>query len=124
MSLSKIFRLFSNIFSGVFKKWDSEDLAQLKPFLSVLTICVTLFSIVFLQMEERRMGYAILKLTREQKSGIEKSREKTIQLARVLRPQQIEKTAQSKFGVRPVQAHQIIHLTGAPLTSQAGREMK
>lgn len=76
MSLSKIFRLFSNIFSGVFKKWDSEDLAQLKPFLSVLTICVTLFSIVFLQMEERRMGYAILKLTREQKSGIEKSREK------------------------------------------------
>ena len=106
------------------RKIRSEDWAQIKPFLSVLTIVTTLLIIVFFQMEERRLGYEILRLTREQKLVIEDKRIKTSQLARVLRPQQIEKTAQNKFGVKKVKSNQIIHLTGTPLSVEASREIK
>ena len=102
----------------------AEDWFHVKPFLSVLMIVSTLFAIVFFKMEERRLGYEILNLTRQQKQILEEKRVRTIQLARILRPQQVEKTAQSKFGVRKIQSNQIIHLTGVPLTSQAGREIK
>lgn len=43
----------------------SEHVRQLKPFLSVFLVISTLFSIVFLKMEERRMSYVVLKNTRE-----------------------------------------------------------
>ena len=62
-------------------------------------------------MEERRLGYVILKLTREQKQVIEEKREKTIQLAKITRPQHIEKMAASRFTLKKVQANQIINLT-------------
>ena len=93
----------------------------MKPFFSILIIIGTLFSLVFMQMEERRLGYAILKLTREQRQVIEEKREKTMNLAKVTRPQHVEKMAQSKFTLKKVQANQIIHLSGA--TVAAAREL-
>ena len=87
-------------------------LDNVKPFLSVLFIIATLFSLVFLQMEERRMGYVLLKLSHEQREIIEVKREKSMQLAKVLRPEHVERMAQSKFTLQKVQANQIIHLTG------------
>ena len=88
----------------------------MKPFVSILFIIRTLFTLVFLQMEERRLGYGILKLTREQRQVIEEKRAKAMQLAKVTRPQQVEKMAQSKFTLKKVQASQIIHLSGAQLS--------
>lgn len=87
-------------------------------------LIVTLLSIVFMQMEERRLGYEILKLTREQRSAIEKKRLKTIQLAKSVRPDQIEKSAQKKNLLKKVEAKQIIHLTGAPLSVEASKEIQ
>ena len=89
------------------------ELKDLKPFLSVLFIISSLFSIVFLQMEERRIGYVILKLTHEHRKTMEEKRGKDLQLAKVTRPQQVEKWAQTKFTLQKVQSNQIIHLTGA-----------
>ncbi len=91
--------------------------ASLKPFFSILLVIGTLFSLVFLQMEERRLGYAILKLTREQRQSVEEKRAKTMQLAKITRPQHVEKMAQSKFTLKKVQANQIIHLSGAQLSA-------
>lgn len=90
----------------------NENINQLKPFFSVLIVILTLFTIVFLQMEERRMGYSVLKLTREIKKAVEEKRTKEIQLAKVTRPQLLDKMAQSKFTLKKVQANQIIHLSG------------
>lgn len=89
---------------------------SLKPFISILLIIGTLFSLVFLQMEERRLGYAILKLTREQRQVVEEMRAKSMQLAKITRPQHVEKMAQSRFTLKKVQANQIIHLSGAQMS--------
>lgn len=84
---------------------------QLRPFLSVTIIVITLFSIVFFQMEERRLGYSILKLTRTYKKSHEIKKNLEIQLAKVTRPQLLEKMAQQKFTLKKVQSNQIIHLS-------------
>lgn len=94
----------------------------LKPLVSIVFIIGTLFSLVFLQMEERRLGYAILKLTREQRQAVEEKRAKAMQLAKITRPQHVEKMAQSRSSLKKVQANQIIHLSNAQLTS-ASREL-
>ncbi len=85
----------------------------MKPILSILIITGTLLAIVFLQMEERRMGYSLLKLTREQKQIIEEKRIKSIELAKLRRPQNIESMAQKKMSLKRVSAQQIIHITGS-----------
>ena len=85
----------------------------MKPIASILIITATLLGIVFLQMEERRMGYSILKLTREQRQIIEEKRIKAIELAKLRRPQNIESMAQKKMSLRRVSAQQIIHITGS-----------
>jgi cell division protein FtsL len=92
-----------------------EDWAPLKPFLSIVILISTLFALVFVQMEERRMGYELLKLTREQKRLVEERRMKEMQLAKLTRLQQVEKIA-SRLPLRKVQANQIIHLSGSQPT--------
>lgn len=101
-----------------------KSIKQLKPFLSVLIIISTLFSIVFLQMEERRMGYSVLKLTREFKKVQEEKRVKEVTLAKVTRPQLLESMAQQKFTLKKIQANQIIHLSGPVVeTALAKKDM-
>lgn len=100
-----------------------ENIRQLKPFLSVLIIILTLFSIVFLQMEERRVGYSVLKITRELKKVHEERRVKEIALAKVTRPQLLESVAQQKFTLKKIQANQIIHLSG-PVEAEASLSKK
>jgi hypothetical protein len=90
-----------------------DDLQSLKPFLSILLIISTLFALVFLQMEERRMGYALLKLSRDQRKVIEERRQRSNLLAKITRPEHVERLAQSRMSLKKVQANQIIHLTGA-----------
>ncbi len=82
-----------------------------KPFVSILILVGTLFSLVFLQMEERRMGYLILKLTREQRSVMDEKRDKAMMLAKMTRPQHVEKMAHNRLSLQKIQAGQIIHLT-------------
>jgi len=85
---------------------------QLRPFVSIVFIISTLFIVVFFQMEERRLGYQVLKLNKEHKNKISEFREKEIQLAKTTRPQLMDSIAQRKFTFRKVQANQVIHITG------------
>lgn len=91
----------------------SDNFRQLKPFCSVLILIFTFFSLVFLQMEERRLGYSVLKLSREHKKVLEDKHVREIQLVKVTRPQLVEHMAQSKFTLKKIQADQIIHLSGS-----------
>jgi len=88
-----------------------EDIQRLKPFLSVGFIIITLFSLVFLKMEERRRSYVVLKLTREYKKESELKKQKEIQLAKLIRPEFIESIAKEKMTLRRIKATQIIHLS-------------
>lgn len=91
----------------------SRNFRQLKPFFSVLIVIFTFFSLVFLQMEERRLGYSVLKLSREHKKILEEKHAREIQLVKVTRPQLLESMAHSKFTLKKIQADQIIHLSGS-----------
>lgn len=91
----------------------SENFRQLKPFCSVLILIFTFFSLVFLQMEERRLGYSVLKLSRAYKKVQEEKYAREIKLVKITRPQLLESLAQSKFTLKKIQADQIIHLSGS-----------
>lgn len=86
-----------------------------KPFISLMIVILTLLGIVFLQMEERRLGYTMLKRSRDHRELIEEKRNREIQLAKITRPQLLEHMAQSRFTLRKVSARQIIHLPGEGL---------
>jgi hypothetical protein len=87
-----------------------EDIQRLKPFLSVFFIIGTLFSLVFLKMEERRMSYVVLKQTREYKKATEIQKQREIQMAKLIRPQFIESLAKEKMTLKRATPAQIIHL--------------
>jgi hypothetical protein len=88
----------------------SNRIKNLKPVVSVALIILTLFSIVFLQMEERRLGYILLKLTRQYRQTLETKKNKEILLAKATRPQWVEKVASTRFTLKKAEASQIILL--------------
>lgn len=88
----------------------SDELKTIKPVVSVTMIIMTLFAVVFLQMEERRLGYSLLKVNREYRKISEVKKSKEIQLAKVTRPQWVEKMAYSRFTLKRAESHQIILL--------------
>lgn len=88
----------------------SNEIRTLKPVISVTLIILTLFSVVFLQMEERRQGYSLLKLTRHYRQVLENKKNKEILLAKATRPQLVEKMASSRFTLKKAEANQIILL--------------
>jgi hypothetical protein len=99
------------------KMMSSEELAPLKPFLSVFLIVSSMFIIVFAKMEERRIGYAVLKMTHEQHVVQEVKRTKVLQLAKMTRPEHVEAIAHDRFTLKKVQNNQIILLTGGSVSS-------
>ncbi len=89
-----------------------EKVFQLKPLLSVLIIVVSLFSLAFFQMEERRLGYNLLKLNRDHREKLEQKRSLEVQLAKITKPQLLDQVAQSRLTLKKLQSNQIIHLSG------------
>jgi hypothetical protein len=89
-----------------------ERAKQLKPFMSVIFIIISFLLIAFLQMEERRIGYEVLRLANHQRQAIELHRLKKIELAKMNRPQNIERLALAKLSLKRVHPNQIIHLSG------------
>ena len=88
----------------------SDDLKFLKPFISILSIVLTLFGLVFLQMEERRISYSVLKLTREYKKELQKLKVKEIEVAHAFRPQHVEMIARGRLTMKKILPSQIIRL--------------
>lgn len=101
-----------------------KNIHQLKPFASVLIIISTLFAIVFLQMEERRVGYGVLKLTREYKKAAEERRTREVQLAKVTRPQLLDQIAKSKFTLKKIEPKQIVLLSEVKMQDEAATAVK
>ena len=88
----------------------ADDLKFLRPFVSILFIVFTLFGLVFLQMEETRISYSVLKLTREYKKELQKLKVKEIEVAHAFRPQHVERIARERLTMKKVSPSQIIRL--------------
>lgn len=83
---------------------------ELAPFISVIVMVITAFSIVFCKMEMRRMGYSVLKLTREERKMRDHERQQMIQLAKITRPERLQALAQNRLTLKKAEAGQIIQM--------------
>ncbi len=99
---------FKNFRSIQLKK---KNIEELRPYLSIFIIITFLFSIVFLKMEIRRIGYSDLKLARDEKRTRDQQRGQMIALAKVTRPDRLQKVAESRLTLRKAEVGQIIQMT-------------
>lgn len=86
---------------------------ELKSVLSILLIVSTLLGLVFLQMEERRLGYSILKTSRAYKAKLDERRALEIRLAQATRLEKLESMALSRLTLKRAQSYQVIYLNDA-----------
>ncbi len=96
-----------------FNASSSRELSSLRPFISVLIIIATLFGVVFLQMEERRLSYSVLKLSRAYKQELQKLKIKEIEVAKAFRPQHVERIARDRLTMKRISPKQIIRLNSS-----------
>jgi cell division protein FtsL len=87
----------------------------MKPFISLFAIVATLFSFVFIKMEVRRMGYAVLKETRQFKLLRDQNRSLAIELVQRTTPERVEHLAERQLTLNHAKIGQIIQLTGQRL---------
>ncbi len=85
------------------------------PFVSVFLLIATLFSLVLLKMEVRRMGYSVLRASQEVRKLRDHQRMMSMEYAHLTRPEQIRKYAMSKLTLNDARDGQIIQLTGQKL---------
>lgn len=84
---------------------------EFAPFLSVLVVVAALFTVVFCKMEVRRMGYSVLKLSREERTIRDHERQQMVQLAKITRPERLQELAQARLTLRKPGSGQIIQMT-------------
>ena len=89
-----------------------HQLNQLKPLLSILIIISSLFALVFLQMEVRRIGYVVLKQSREFKAHQDRHRLENMEYAKVTRPERVRDLAMNRLTLNAAKQSQIIHMAG------------
>lgn len=85
---------------------------EMMPFFSVLMLVATLFGLVLLKMEVRRMGYLVLKSTNEYRKLRDQHRLMQMEYARLTRPDVVRRYAVSHLTLNDARVGQIIQLTG------------
>src|SRR6266404_3184794 len=70
-----------------------QRLNEMLPFFSVLLLVATLFGLVLLKMEVRRMGYSVLKASQEYRKLKDHQRMMTMDYAKLTRPDLIRQYA-------------------------------
>lgn len=90
-----------------------DDIKALKPFLSLVIIVTTLFTVAFMKMEVRRLGYMALKTSKQYKTLKDQRLVKTMELARITRPDHVRSYAMSRLTLSEARNGQIIQLSGS-----------
>jgi hypothetical protein len=85
-----------------------KKMNNLKPFFSVIIFIAALFCIVFCKMELRRMGYTVWKLSREEVVTRDVERLRSLEYAKLVRPERIEKYAKTFWALNRPEKSQII----------------
>lgn len=89
-----------------------ESIRSLKPFLSILFVIFTLLGVVFVKMEERRLGYLMLKQNRVYRKIRDLNRRQVMEYAKVTRPERVRELALTRLTMNDPRSGQIIQLTG------------
>lgn len=92
--------------------------AAIKPFISVSLIIFTMLAVVFMKMEVRRIGYSLLKDSRQHKTLMETKRLQEMTLAQLVRPERIETFAQKRLSLQRPTKGQIVQLSGQNIVLQ------
>lgn len=92
-----------------------QRIHDLLPFFSVLIFVSTLFGLVLLKMEVRRMGYSVLKASHAYKKLQDERRMMTMEYAKLTRPDRVRKYAVSHLKLNDSRNGQIIQLAGQTL---------
>lgn len=90
-------------------------LKDILPFVSVLIFVATLFALVLLKMEVRRMGYSVLKLSHDYRQLQDRRRMMSMEYASLTRPDRVRRYAVSHLNLNDSRNGQIIQLTGQDL---------
>ncbi len=64
----------------------------------------------FFHIEERRLGYSILRVRKEYKRMSEEVKRKEVEIAKQTRPQILEQMAQDRFSLKKTENNQVIYL--------------
>ncbi len=88
----------------------------MKPFLSVFILISIIFSVVFVKMENRRLGYELLKVARVKKSVESQMRDRQMALAKLTRPDRVESLAQELLDLKKIESKQVIPMMSRQLS--------
>lgn len=86
-------------------------LLVLKPFISVTVMISFIFGLTVLKLENRKLGYKLYTLAKDEKNLREQKRRGIKQLVEMTRPQRINNLALNQGELRTADKKQLIHLT-------------
>lgn len=87
----------------------------MSPFISVLLLVATLFGLVLLKMEVRRVGYSVLQASRDYNRLKDRNRMLNMKYARITRPASVRRYAETRLTLSDAREGQIIQLIGRKL---------
>ena len=86
---------------------------NIKPFFSVFILLLSLFAIVYVKMENRRMGYVLLELAEKEKRTTQRQRLSMVSLARMTSPERVRKIATTQLTFQNAKQGQVIRVAGS-----------
>jgi cell division protein FtsL len=91
----------------------TKTTSSLKPFISVFIFFLSLFVVVFVKMENRRMGYVLLDLAEKEKQMTQKQRLALVNLAKMTSPERVRKIATTQLTFQNAKDGQVIRVAGS-----------
>lgn len=88
----------------------TKNVESMKPYISVMIFIVALLVIVFCKMEVRRMGYMFWKVTKQEKELKDELRLKSLEFAKLTRPDRVEKYAREFWALNKPVSGQVVQL--------------
>ncbi|MCB0419957.1 MAG: hypothetical protein KDD61_03125 [Bdellovibrionales bacterium] len=92
-----------------------KTVREIRPFVSVFIIILALFSVVFVKMEVRRVGYSVLKQGRMYKRLTDKNRKLVTKYARITRSSRVNQLAMTKLTLTRAKRGQVIQMYGTKI---------
>lgn len=84
-----------------------------KPYLSITIVLICLYSVVYIKMENRRMGYAIFELAKQEKFYRQEQRLATARLAKTTSAERVRNIAQKRLTFQSAKEGQVIRVAGS-----------
>ena len=89
-----------------------QPMSELRPFISLIVIIISLLSMVFLKMETRMLSYSVLKQSQKLNQLQDRKRELAAELAQAMQPDRMRRLAVRKLSLQEAGPQQIIYMLG------------